>query len=156
MFTIQRAYHVSTHLSRVFTKEKKDHTCANIYFKKVKKNSKKVLTESPSFDIIIFVPSEHAPIAQLDRAFDYESKGHRFESCWVHHKPPTSFALLAVVFYSFVFLSIAWFLKRLSRALASFREVEVRDFLLYSLNQFSGSFWFFGRFATNSATQRVK
>ena len=26
-----------------------------------------------------------APIAQLDRAFDYESKGHRFESCWVHH-----------------------------------------------------------------------
>ena len=156
MFTIQRAYHVSTHLSRVFAKEKKDHTCANIYFKKVKKNSKKVLTESPSFDIIIFVPSEHAPIAQLDRAFDYESKGHRFESCWVHHEPPTSFALLAVVFYSFVFLSIAWFLKRLSRALASFREVEVRDFLLYSLNQFSGSFWFFGRFATNPATNHVK
>ena len=47
--------------------------------------------------------NEYAPIAQLDRAFDYESKGHRFESCWVHHKPLTSFALLAVVFYSFVF-----------------------------------------------------
>lgn len=31
---------------------------------------------------------EIAPIAQLDRAFDYESKGHRFESCWVHHKNP--------------------------------------------------------------------
>ena len=89
-----------------------------------------MLTERPGFAIIIFVPSEHAPIAQLDRAFDYESKGHRFESCWVHHEPLTSFALLAVVFYSFIFLSIAWFLKRLSRALASFEEVKVRDFLL--------------------------
>jgi len=28
----------------------------------------------------------------------YESKGHRFESCWVHHEPLTSFALSAVVF----------------------------------------------------------
>lgn len=72
-------------------------------------------------------------VAQLDRAFDYESKGHRFESCWVHHKPPTSFALLAVVFYSFVFLGIAWFLKRLSRALASLKEVEVRDFFVIKL-----------------------
>ncbi len=26
----------------------------------------------------------YAPIAQLDRAFDYESKGRRFESCWAH------------------------------------------------------------------------
>ena len=98
--------------------------------KRIKKTSKKVLTDPSLFAIIIFVPSEQAPIAQLDRAFDYESKGHRFESCWVHHKPPTSFALLAVVFYSFVFLSIVWFLNRGSRALASFEEVEVRGFLL--------------------------
>jgi len=28
----------------------------------------------------------------------------------VHHEPPTSFALLAVVFYSFVFLDIIRFL----------------------------------------------
>ena len=36
-------------------------------------------------------------LTQLDRAFDYESKGHRFESCWVHHeKPLTSFAPLRV------------------------------------------------------------
>ena len=88
------------------------------------------MTERSGFAIIIFVPSEHAPIAQLDRAFDYESKGHRFESCWVHHEPPTSFALLAVVFYSFIFLSIVWFLNRGSRALAPIMEVEVRDFLL--------------------------
>ena len=26
----------------------------------------------------------YAPIAQLDRAFDYESKGWEFESLWVH------------------------------------------------------------------------
>ena len=28
----------------------------------------------------------HAPIAQLDRAFDYESKGRAFESLRVRHK----------------------------------------------------------------------
>jgi hypothetical protein len=27
----------------------------------------------------------NAPIAQLDRASDYESEGRRFESCWAHH-----------------------------------------------------------------------
>ena len=29
-----------------------------------------------------------APIAQLDRASDYESEGRRFESCWAHHYFP--------------------------------------------------------------------
>ena len=74
----------------------------------------------------------------------------------MHHEPLTSFALLAVVFYSFVFLSIAWFLKRLSRSLASFEEVEVRDFLLCVYSIFLGSFWFLGRLATNSATNHVE
>ena len=102
-----------------------------------------MLTKSPITGILIFVPSEQqAPIAQLDRAFDYESKGHRFESCWVHHKPPTSYALLAVVFYSFVFLCIVRFLKILSRALASFEEVEVRDFLLCFGTEFQVVFGF--------------
>ncbi len=27
----------------------------------------------------------YAPIAQLDRAPDFESVGRRFESCWAHH-----------------------------------------------------------------------
>ncbi len=27
----------------------------------------------------------NAPVAQLDRVFDYESKGHKFESCRAHH-----------------------------------------------------------------------
>ena len=69
---------------------------------------KKVLTFSAIRGIIIFVPSDRnkkmkiAPIAQLDRAFDYESKGHRFESCWVHHeKPLTSFAPLRVFLLCF-------------------------------------------------------
>ena len=70
----------------------------------------------------------------------------------MHHEPLKSFALLAVVFYSFVFPGIAWFLKRLPRALASFEEVGVRDFLLCVYTIISGSFWFFGRLATNSAT----
>ena len=65
--------------------------------------------------IILLVPNGQAPIAQLDRAFDYESKGHRFESCWVHHEPLTSFALLAVVFFSafqaeFFFLLFGFFI----------------------------------------------
>lgn len=30
----------------------------------------------------------HGPIAQLDRAFDYESKGRRFESYWGHQDNP--------------------------------------------------------------------
>ena len=31
--------------------------------------------------------SESGPIAQLNRAFDYGSKGYRFESCWGHKIP---------------------------------------------------------------------
>ncbi len=71
---------------------------------------KKVLTFSAIRGIIILVPSDRnkkmkiAPIAQLDRAFDYESKGHRFESCWVHHK--TLDELRAVEGFSFVFFYI--------------------------------------------------
>ena len=66
-----------------------------------------MLTFVVDCDIILFVPNNigskrKAPIAQLDRAFDYESKGHRFESCWVHHeKPLTSFAPLRVFLLCF-------------------------------------------------------
>ncbi len=34
------------------------------------------------FDLSIY---SYAPVAQLDRAFDYESKGRAFESLRVHH-----------------------------------------------------------------------
>jgi hypothetical protein len=34
-----------------------------------------------------FIRTTLAPVAQLDRASDYESEGHRFESCRVHHTP---------------------------------------------------------------------
>ena len=70
----------------------------------MKISEKKVLTFRAFFAIISLVHDEHAPIAQLDRAFDYESKGHRFESCWVHHKPLTCFAPLAV----FCFALYCW------------------------------------------------
>ena len=30
--------------------------------------------------------NQRAPIAQLDRAVDYESTGREFESLWAHHK----------------------------------------------------------------------
>ncbi len=36
-----------------------------------------------------------APVAQLDRAFDYESKGRKFESCRAHQKPLIFFWLPA-------------------------------------------------------------
>ena len=53
-------------------------TCKLLY-----KNCKKALTKRLLFAIILAL-LEEAPcglIAQLDRAFDYESKGRRFESC---------------------------------------------------------------------------
>ena len=49
------------------------------------KNFKKGLDTRRAIWYTLSRSNELAPIAQLDRAFDYESKGHRFESCWVHH-----------------------------------------------------------------------
>ena len=37
------------------------------------------------FCFTIYYLPKFAPVAQLDRAFDYESKGRTFESCRVHH-----------------------------------------------------------------------
>jgi hypothetical protein len=34
-----------------------------------------------------YLRHSNAPIAQLDRASDYESEGRAFESLWVHHFP---------------------------------------------------------------------
>ena len=88
---------------------------------KMKISEKKVLTFRAFFAIISLVHDEHAPIAQLDRAFDYESKGHRFESCWVHHEPLTSFAPLAVFLF-------AWYCLKNSRFAACVGWVAGRDF----------------------------
>ena len=38
-------------------------------------------------------------IAQLDRAFDYESKGRRFESCWGHHEICTTEKSVVFLFF---------------------------------------------------------
>ena len=39
------------------------------------------------------IMAAHAPIAQMDRALDYGSKGCRFDSCWAHSRksPPAAF-----------------------------------------------------------------
>ena len=56
----------------------------------LKKNEKKCLKKhlhsSRKFDILFRHCSvQNAPVAQLDRAFDYESKGCEFDSCPAHH-----------------------------------------------------------------------
>src|SRR5208283_5726646 len=45
----------------------------------------------------------HAPIAQLDRAPDYESGGCRFDSCWARH---LSSRLLAMLYEILISLAI--------------------------------------------------
>jgi hypothetical protein len=35
-------------------------------------------------DVCKVLQLKSAPVAQLDRAFDYESKGRKFESCRAH------------------------------------------------------------------------
>ena len=39
---------------------------------------------------LLSAPPRHAPVAQLDRALPSEGRGHRFESCRVHHHLPCS------------------------------------------------------------------
>ena len=100
-----------------------------------RKSQKKGLTNPALLSIISLVPDEHAPIAQLDRAFDYESKGHRFESCWVHHKPLTCFAPLAVFLFVVskqFFLILLDFLNLTSRSASSISEDAPRLFSLWS------------------------
>ena len=72
--------------------------------------------------------------------------------------PQTVDVLRAVSGFSFcpIFLSIVGFLKSCPRAWASMMEVWVREFLLCRYSIILGSFWFFDRFATNSATNHVE
>lgn len=109
---------------------------ANKSFKKTMRKMKKgVDIHFPLCYNIFCSERTQAPIAQLDRAFDYESKGHRFESCWVHHEPLTSFAPLAVFLLSFCrefFLILLDFLSLTSRSAASVSEDVPRLFSLWS------------------------
>ena len=52
----------------------------------VKNKLKKLLQWNSSFAIINKHQFYAAPIAQLDRAFDYESKGYGFNSCSARHR----------------------------------------------------------------------
>ena len=49
--------------------------------------------------LCIAIEKNNGSIAQLNRAFDYGSKGYRFESYWSHSKQETNFGL-------FFFISI--------------------------------------------------
>ena len=65
----------------------------------------------------------------------YESKGHRFESCWVHHKPLTCFAPLAVFLFIVskqFFLILLDLLTLTSRSASSISEDAPRLFSLWS------------------------
>ena len=52
-----------------------------------------------------FQYSEHDSVAQLDRAFDYESKGRRFESCRGHHRYFKGFTSFRKALF-FVFIAV--------------------------------------------------
>ena len=49
--------------------------------------------------------TKNGPLAQLNRAFDYGSKGYRFESCRDHLKKTQSLRNQSVAFFYFVCLS---------------------------------------------------
>ena len=41
----------------------------------------------------------HVRVAQLDRASDYGSEGHEFESCHVHHLRPHPISRMRPIFF---------------------------------------------------------
>ena len=47
------------------------------------------LIETADLAVLIFLRTVTAPVAQLDRASDFESVGRRFDSCRAHHKNST-------------------------------------------------------------------
>ena len=53
----------------------------------------------------------HGPIAQLDRASDYESEGRAFESLWVHQNLKTVALLAAVFLHTIVLLFKGYFMR---------------------------------------------
>ena len=64
---------------------------------KMQKNEKKLQKKSQMFCSIkkklylcIAIEKNNGSIAQLNRAFDYGSKGYRFESYWSHSKQETN------------------------------------------------------------------
>ena len=48
--------------------------------------------------LCIAIEKQHGSIAQLNRAFDYGSKGYRFESYWSHSKQETNKCLSLFLF----------------------------------------------------------
>ncbi len=69
---------------------------------------------------ILFHPFINAPVAQLDRVLDYESRGRTFESCRVHHEInrdgrcglPVSLCAKLLLNYALVHLQLKHRVKR--------------------------------------------
>ena len=76
------------------------------------------------------IPTRHICSCLYKSKKVYESKGHRFESCPVHHKPPTCFAPLAV----FLFALYCW---KISRFAACARWAAAREFCYVFIASFS-------------------
>src|SRR5947209_3640998 len=57
------------------------------------------------------MPAKDAPVAQLDRAPDYESGGQEFESLRARHLSHWQYAFYLFVFFPFGGLVCSWFAK---------------------------------------------
>ena len=55
-----------------------------------KKKAHKFCSIKKKLYLCIAIEKQHGSIAQLNRAFDYGSKGYRFESYWSHSKQETN------------------------------------------------------------------
>ncbi len=56
---------------------------------KGKKTSTDIVSRLANISNRFYWQPSNAPVAQLDRASDYESEGRTFESFRAHHKPPS-------------------------------------------------------------------
>ena len=52
--------------------------------------------------LCIAIEKDNGSIAQLNRAFDYGSKGYRFESYWSHSKQEMNNSSSLFVLYSYI------------------------------------------------------
>ena len=65
-----------------------------------KKNSETFCSYKKTHYLCIAIEKNNGSIAQLNRAFDYGSKGYRFESYWSHSEARDEQPRLFVFFYA--------------------------------------------------------
>ena len=86
-----------------------------------------MLTTALQSDIISSLPKDlgnlNDSVAQLDRAFDYESKGRRFESCRGHHRNADTAKNCGVFLFSGEQMSI-WYGEYLGKNLITINNKQ--------------------------------